>query len=137
MNHTHEQIAELVSEYKAAESAIQHFNSGISELATQKAKVVIKQDEVKKIITEYLIEKWLEADAQYFTDNGVLSLLYSEAIVVPDWLELSSLPSDLVRIPEPKPAPDKIAIKKYLKKDENSLKEFWVYIERRANLQVK
>gem|GEM_PF-5824774 len=49
----------------------------------------------------------------------MLSLLYSEAIVVPDDIDLSILPSDLVRIPEPKPAPDKIAIKKYLKKNEN------------------
>jgi hypothetical protein len=47
------------------------------------------------------------------------------------------LPSDLVRIPEPKPAPDKIAIKKYLKKNENWLWTFGIYIERRANLQVK
>jgi len=54
----------------------------------------------------------------------VLSLLYSEAVIVPDSIDLSILPSDLVRIPEPKPAPDKTAIKKYLKKDENSLKEF-------------
>lgn len=137
MSYTHEQIAELVSEYKAAESAIQHLNGEISELSTQKAKVVAKQDEVKKTITEYLIEKWLKADVEYFTDNGVLSLLYSEAVIVPDSIDLSILPSDLVRIPEPKPAPDKTAIKKYLKKDENSLKEFWVYIERRANLQVK
>jgi len=57
MSYTHEQIAELVSEYKAAESAIQHLNGEISELSTQKAKVVAKQDEVKKTITEYLIEK--------------------------------------------------------------------------------
>ncbi len=134
---THEQISELVSEYKAAEAAIQHLNWQISELSTQKAKVVAKQDEVKKTITDYLVSKWLKKDVEYFTDNWILWLLYSEAVIVPEDIDLWSLPQELVRIPEPKPAPDKTAIKKYIKNDESALSQYGIYIERRANLQVR
>jgi len=134
---THEQISELVSEYKAAESAIQHLNSEISELSTQKAKVVAKQDEVKKTITDYLVSKWLKKDVEYFTDNWILWLIYSEAVIVPEDIDLWSLPKELVRVPEPKPAPDKTAIKKYIKNDKSALSQYGIYIERRANLQVR